>query len=233
MPTLQMSATRVLVVEDDERVRQFLIRALEREGYEVEAVAGGNEALERQRSSPFDLVVLDLMLPDADGLDVLTEMRQVSFVPAIIVSGRAAEADRVLGLQSGADDYIVKPFSPRELAARVEAVLRRARTTEPPASRLQFGDLEIDMASREVFVDGASVVLTRQEFDLLAELASRPRRACSREELLDWAWGSSAEYQDPATVTEHVRRLRIKLEDEAGSAAHIVTVRGVGYRFDP
>jgi DNA-binding response OmpR family regulator len=231
---LQMTAElEVLVVEDDEAVSRFLARTLEREGFAVVTAAGGREALALVRDRHFDLIVLDLMLPDVDGLDVLSELREGSGVPTIIVSGRGDEADLVLGLRSGADDYVVKPFSPRELAARVHAVLRRATMAAGAPSHLRFGDLEVDVEGRVVRIDGERVTLTRQEFDLLVAMATRPGRACTREELLEWAWGSSSDFQDPATVTEHVRRLRQKLDQSPGARVHIATVRGVGYRFDP
>ena len=230
--TSAVSSRKVLVVEDDEPVQRLITRALEREGFGVEAVADAAAARQAAVSGDFDLVILDLRLPDADGLDVLTQMREVVEVPTIIVSGRGAEGDRVLGLTSGADDYVVKPFSPRELVARVHAVLRRSAGPATP-EQMMFGDLEIDRLAHEVRFGGQRVALTPQEYELLAVLTERAGRACSREELLRWAWGSSPEYQDAATVTEHVRRLRSKLEADPARPKHIVTVRGVGYRFDP
>lgn len=221
----------VLVVEDDEPVQRLIARALEREGFEVYAVADAAAARDAARGHEFDLMILDLRLPDADGLDVLTQLREHGEVPTIIVSGRGAEGDRVLGLTSGADDYVVKPFSPRELVARAHAVLRRA-AVPAPAETLAFGDVEIDRRGHGVKLRGEEVQLTPQEYELLVTLAERPGRACSREELLRWAWGSSPEYQDAATVTEHVRRLRVKLEEDPAKPRHIVTVRGVGYRLD-
>lgn len=227
-----ISIRRVLVVEDDEPVQRLIMRALEREGFEVMAVADAAAARQTVASGAFDLVILDLRLPDADGLDVLLQLREIGDVPTIIVSGRGAEGDRVLGLTSGADDYVVKPFSPRELVARVHAVLRRAAGPTPP-EQMAFGDLEVDRMAHEVRLAGERVPLTPQEYELLAVLTEKAGRACSREELLRWAWGSSPEYQDAATVTEHVRRLRSKLESDPARPKHIVTVRGVGYRFDP
>lgn len=223
---------KVLVVEDDEPVQRLISRALEREGFDVFAVADAAAARQAVQGNGFDLLILDLRLPDADGLDVLTQLRELVDVPTIIVSGRGAEGDRVLGLVSGADDYVVKPFSPRELVARAHAVLRRAAGPEQP-DKLLFGDLEIDRMAHEVRLRGESVPLTPQEYELLLVLAERAGRACSREELLRWAWGSSPDYQDAATVTEHIRRLRVKLEGDADRPRHLVTVRGVGYRFDP
>lgn len=230
--TETMSDTRrVLVVEDDEPVQRLISRALEREGFAVVSVASASSAQEALADEAFDLLILDLRLPDADGLDVLSQMRETGDVPTIIVSGRGAEGDRVLGLTSGADDYVVKPFSPRELVARVQAVLRRAIPDEA-TDVLTFGELELDRKAHEVRRKGSTVPLTPQEYSLFEALADRVGRACSREELLRWAWGSSAEFQDPATVTEHVRRLRSKLEDDPARPRHLVTVRGVGYRFD-
>lgn len=230
--TETMSDTRrVLVVEDDEPVQRLISRALEREGFAVVSVADASSAQSALTDGEFDLVILDLRLPDADGLDVLGQVRETRDVPTIIVSGRGAEGDRVLGLTSGADDYMVKPFSPRELVARVQAVLRRT-VPGAPSDVLAFGELEVDRKAHEVRRRGRTVALTPQEYALLEALADRVGRACSREELLRWAWGSSVEFQDPATVTEHVRRLRSKLEDDPAKPRHLVTVRGVGYRFD-
>ncbi|MBI2169750.1 MAG: response regulator transcription factor [Actinobacteria bacterium] len=223
---------RVLVVEDDEPVQRLIARALEREGFEVISVPDAAGARLAIGSGEYHLMILDLRLPDADGLDVLTQLRELTEVPTIIVSGRGAEGDRVLGLTSGADDYVVKPFSPRELVARAHAVLRRA-AGPPSAETLAFDDLEIDRRAHEVRLGGQRVPLTPQEYELLIVLAERTGRACSREELLRWAWGSSPDYQDAATVTEHIRRLRAKLETDAARPRHLVTVRGVGYRFDP
>jgi len=231
MPSSTVAQRRVLVVEDDEPVQRLIARALERDGFDVVSVADAARARDAIEMREFDLLILDLRLPDADGLDVLAQMRERAEVPTIIVSGRGAEGDRVLGLTSGADDYVVKPFSPRELVARVHAVLRRA-SGETPADGVSFGAVEIDRRAHEVRVAGQRVALTPQEYELLTTLADRAGRACSREELLRWAWSSSPEFQDPATVTEHVRRLRSKLEVDPARPRHIVTVRGVGYRLD-
>ncbi|HLF99419.1 MAG TPA: response regulator transcription factor [Acidimicrobiia bacterium] len=223
---------RVLVVEDDEPVQRLISRALEREGFAVDSVSDAAAARQAVADAEFDLVILDLRLPDADGLDVLTQLRDLADVPTIIVSGRGGEGDRVLGLSSGADDYVVKPFSPRELVARAHAVLRRSATPASP-DLMTFGDIEVDRRAHEVRLRKERVSLTPQEFALLSVLTDRPGRACSREELLRWAWDSSPEYQDAATVTEHVRRLRAKLEADPARPRHLVTVRGLGYRFDP
>jgi DNA-binding response OmpR family regulator len=211
---------------------------LEREGYEVEVLADGGtviEAIDRFRP---DLLVLDVMLPVRSGFDLVRELRTQSSLPVILLTARSDETDRVLGLELGADDYIVKPFSPRELAARVRSVLRRAlvpvAATTPPADQLlEFDGLTIDVLAREVLLGGEVVTLTAKEFDLLAHLAAHPRRAFSRADLLREVWDSDPGYQDPATVTVHVRRLRTKLEADLDHPRWIVTVFGVGYRFEP
>ena len=226
-----VATRKILVAEDDNDVQLVVRLALEREGMTVETASDGPTALSKALAGPLDVLVLDLDLPGLDGLDVLESIRAASDVPVIIVTGRRGEGDRVLGLDLGADDYVVKPFSTRELAARIRTVLRRGRN----ASRepLEFGDLVIDLASRQVQVHGKDVELSRLEFDLLVFLARAPRRAFTREELLRGVWRSSGDWQTVATVTEHVRRLRQKLEPEADDRGHIRTVRGVGYLFEP
>jgi DNA-binding response OmpR family regulator len=232
-------AGHVLVVDDDEAVRAVVRLALERDGFRVSDEADGPHALAALDSvddlggAP-DLMILDVNLPAGSGFDVLTAIRSVRPIPVILLTGRHAETDRVLGLELGADDYVVKPFSPRELVSRVRAVLRRAAPIPrvPPAP-LDFGDLCLDLQSREVRVRGAVVDLTAREFDLLAFLASSPRRVFSRGELLVSVWASAAEWQDPATVTEHVRRLRLKIEDDRERPRWIRTVRSAGYAFEP
>jgi DNA-binding response OmpR family regulator len=228
------SQARVLVVDDEAMVREVVARYLEQDGHEVVAVADGETALAQLGSEQFDLVVLDLMLPSVDGLSVLREMRRTSDTPVILLTARGEEADRVLGFDLGADDYVVKPFSPRELSRRVTSVLRRVTappTTDEPA--LRFDGLEIDERTREVRVDGELVELTRREFDLLVFLARSPRQVFSRAQLLDQVWGSSPEWQDPATVTVHIGHLRHKIEHDPGQPRWLLTVRGVGYRFEP
>ncbi|HVM40736.1 MAG TPA: response regulator transcription factor [Acidimicrobiia bacterium] len=226
--------TRVLVVEDDPTVAEVVERYLEREGFEVTSVGDGAVALERALAEPPDLVVLDLMLPGLDGLEVCRRLRDVAPVPVIMLTAKGDEQDRVAGLDLGADDYVTKPFSPRELTARVKAVLRRAQApveaSEPPAE-LVAGDLLIDLAAREVRRNGGLVTLTAKEFDLLSFLAARPRQVFGREELLEQVWGWT--YGDAATVTVHIRRLREKVEDDPSNPRRITTVWGVGYRFDP
>jgi two-component system, OmpR family, phosphate regulon response regulator PhoB len=231
VPDLQATAT-ILVVDDDEDVRALLVRALGADGFRVEAAADGAEARRSLASVAPDLVVLDLTLPSEDGLDILTELRATSDVPVILLSGRGAENDRILGLKLGADDYLVKPFSPGELAARIATVLRRSRQA-PHSSTLDFGDLRIDLTTREVTVRGELVPMTAKEFDLLAYLASSPRQVFGREQLLQHVWASSSDWQDSATVTEHVRRVRRKIEADPDNPRWVATIRGVGYRFEP
>ncbi len=229
-----VTAERVLVVDDDPTVAEVVARYLTREGFDVETAGDGAAALECAMSDMPQLVVLDLMLPGLDGFEVCRRLREVAPVPVLMLTARGDEEDRILGLELGADDYLAKPFSPRELTARVKAVLRR--TAEPfarPAvpSRIEFDGLRIDVGAREVWRDESPVSLTAREFDLLMFLARSPRHAFRREELLEHVWGFT--YGDTATVTVHVRRLREKLEDDPSAPRRLVTVWGVGYRFDP
>jgi DNA-binding response OmpR family regulator len=223
---------KVLVVDDDEAIRVLLTRYLEMEGFSVEQVRDGGSALAAIASSKPDLVLLDLMLPTQDGLDILTRLRRDSDVPVILLTARGAEADRILGLKLGADDYVVKPFSPGELTARINSVLRRTRPASSQ-SVLQFEGLELNLGTREVTVGDEVVSTTAREFDLLAFLAGSPRQVFSRQQLLTNVWDSSEEWQDPDTVTEHVRRIRRRIEPDPEHPRWIKTVRGVGYRFDP
>jgi DNA-binding response OmpR family regulator len=209
----------------------LLRRYLSLEGYTVDEAADGGEAARAMASHPPDLVLLDVMMPGQDGLDVLASLRQTSEVPVILLTARDDETDRVMGLRLGADDYVVKPFSPAELSARIASVLRRTGA-HAASGRLRFGRLEIDMRSREVTLDGRIVEMPAREYELLAFLASSPREVFSREQLLEHVWGSSEEWQDAATVTEHVRRLRRRIEDDADRPRWIKTVRGAGYRFE-
>jgi len=226
-----MSA-RVLVVEDDPTVAEVVGRYLEHAGYVVETVGDGHAALASAQAAPPALVVLDLMLPGLDGLEVCRRLRSFAPVPIVMLTARGDEEDRLVGLELGADDYISKPFSPRELTARVKAVLRRvgAPVQVEPSTVITSGELAIDLGSREVHVHGALTDVTAREFDLLAFLARHPRRAFRREELLEQVWGYT--YGDTATVTVHIRRLREKIEDDPSEPQMIKTVWGVGYRFD-
>ena len=220
------------MVDDDEAVRVLLTRYLEMEGFTVEKVGDGGAALAAIAESMPDLVLLDLMLPAQDGLDILTRLRRDSDVPVILLTARGSEADRILGLKLGADDYVVKPFSLGELTARIASVLRRTRGAAPQ-SVLQFDGLMLDLDTREVTAGDLVVTTTAREFDLLAFLAASPRQVFSRAQLLANVWDSSEEWQDPDTVTEHVRRIRRRIEPDPDHPRWIKTVRGVGYRFDP
>ena len=224
----------VLVVDDSPVVRLLLRTALESEGMTVEEAGDGRGALDAVAARRPAIVLLDVEMPGMSGLEVMARLRRShAEVPIVIVSGRSAENDRVLGLELGADDYVGKPFSGREVAARVRSVLRRS-TQEAAADEVAAGPLVIRAAERRVLLDGRNLELTPKEFDLLAFLAtSAPGRVFSREELLREVWDSSAEWQDRATVTEHVRRLRRHIEADAARPRLLQTVRGAGYRFDP
>jgi two-component system phosphate regulon response regulator PhoB len=231
-PRTGESIARVLVVDDDDAVRLLVRRALEREGLHVDEAPDAARALQQFERTQWDLIVLDVNLPDRSGLEVLEELRALGDMPVIMLSGRTDEADRVAGLETGADDYVVKPFYPRELAARVRSLLRRSGVHTRP-SLLEFDDLAIDTAGRQAFLGGKPIELTAREFDLLEFLASAPRQAFSRSQLLQRVWGSSTAWQQESTVTEHVRRIRRKLGVEADQSRWIATVRGFGYRFEP
>ncbi len=226
------NALDVLVVDDEPQVREIVATYLEREGYDVRTAADGEQALaELARRKP-DLMVLDLMIPGVDGLSVLRQLRaKGDQVPVIILSAKGEESQRVAGLELGADDYLAKPASPREVVARVRAVLRRSSGPGPAA--LSIAGLEIDTAGRRVTRNGTLIDLPPKEFDLLVRLASTPGQVHSRADLLRDVWGSNPDWQDPSTVTVHVKRLRAKLEVSPSAPDHIVTVYGVGYRFDP
>jgi DNA-binding response OmpR family regulator len=222
----------VLIVDDEPQVREVVATYLEREGFSVRAAADGHDALvEIGRRRP-DALVLDLMLPGVSGLEVLHRLRSGGDeVPVIVLSARGSEPERVAGLELGADDYVAKPASPREIAARVRAVLRRSKRAGP--TLLSFGSIEIDVSARQVTHAGELVELRPKELDLLVHLASSPGEVMSRQDLLREVWGSSPEWQDPGTVTVHVRRLRRAIESDPANPDHIVTVYGIGYRFDP
>ena len=229
-----MTGTKVLVVDDEPTVREVVVGYLRRDGHEVSEAADGNVALEMLEAETPDLVVLDMMLPGVNGLDILRRVRSTSNIPVIMLTARAEESDRVAGLELGADDYVVKPFSPRELAARVNGVLRRSGNRETTAPQLiEFDGLTVDPLAREVCLHGEIVDMTPKEFDVLAFLANSPRQVFSRAQLLEQVWQSSPEWQDPATVTVHVRRIRNKIEADPEKPRWITTVWGVGYRFEP
>jgi DNA-binding response OmpR family regulator len=224
--------TTVLVVDDEHTIREVVVRYLEREGYRTLEAADGNRARELLEGDAPDLVVLDLMLPGTDGLELCRWIRSRSQLPVIMLTARGEESDRIVGLELGADDYVTKPFSPRELAARVRTVLRRAEPSVGENERLSFDGLVLDGQSREVTRKGKPVRLTAKEFDLLWFLASHPRRVFSRDDLMRRIWGYSAAL-DTGTLTVHVRRLREKLEDDPSRPRHLETVWGIGYRFSP
>jgi two-component system, OmpR family, phosphate regulon response regulator PhoB len=224
--------TQVLVVDDEPTIREIVVRYLERDGFATLEAADGDRARELvERESP-DLVVLDLMLPGTDGLELCRWIRSRSSLPVIMLTARGEESDRIVGLELGADDYVTKPFSPRELAARVRTVLRRAELELVTDERLTFDGLVIDSSSREVTRAGEPLRLTAREFDLLWFMASHPRRVFAREQLMRRVWGYSAAV-DTGTVTVHMRRLREKLEEDPSRPRHLETVWGVGYRFTP
>ena len=228
-----ISTSRVLVVDDDQTVSEVVRRYLEREGYQVETAADGSTALSKALAHPPDLMVLDLMLPGLDGIEVCRRLRQSHQVPVIMLTAKGDVDERVTGLEVGADDYVTKPFSPRELTARVGAVLRRVAavaTDDQQPSLLQGGTIRLDTASRRCWVEGTLVQLTTKELDLLAFLLRSPGRAWRREELLEHVWGWT--YGDTSTVTVHIRRLREKVEQDPTSPRHLQTVWGVGYRFE-
>jgi DNA-binding response OmpR family regulator len=229
-----VATARILVIEDDPTVAEVVARYLTREGLQVEVSGDGNSGLQAALSSPPDLLVLDLMLPGISGVEVLRRLRMTAPVPIIMLTARSSEADRVNGLEFGADDYVAKPFSPRELTARVKAVLRRAGgavDAQGEPAVLVAGPLELDTAARHVSVDGRPLELTVKEFDLLAHLMRHPGRAFRREELMEQVWGFS--YGDTSTVTVHISRLREKIEADPSSPRFVKTVRGVGYRYEP
>ena len=229
---------RVLVVDDEPTVREVVCSYLTRDGYDVAQASDGAGALSQVSDFDPDLILLDVMLPKVSGLEVLRRIRQSSTVPVVLLTARADETDRILGLEFGADDYVVKPFSPRELVARVRAVLRRsgaqqlAELTQSDGRPIIVDGLSIDPRSRQVFVSNNEVRLTAKEFDLLHFLSTHPHHVFTRAELLERVWASSVLFQDPATVTVHIRRIRHKIESNIEQPRWIHTVFGVGYRFE-
>ncbi len=222
----------VAVVDRDLEMRQLICSTLEEDGFRVTSLADGEALLAMLPEHRPDLVILELMLPGIQGLEVLRRLQGQGQVPAIVVSIKGAETDRILGLEMGADDYLPKPFFPQELLARAHAVLRRSEH-QCPCDTLEYDGFRMDLTCRDVFVDDESVDLTALEFDLLAFLAGSPRQVFSREMLLDRVWGSSSEWQTAATVSEHIHRLRRKIETDSGHPQRIETLRGAGYRFAP
>lgn len=226
-----VQVAKILVIDDEPNIREVVELYLRRDGHEVVPAADGEEALQLYRREKPDLVVLDLMLPKVSGLEVCRRIQSERRVPLIMLTARGEEEDRIVGLGLGADDYVTKPFSPRELAARVEAVLRRTgEAGKDNGKALVFGDLRIDPATREVSVRGAPVSLTAREFDLLYHLTSHPRQVFTRDQLMETVWGYAFS-PDTSTVTVHVRRLREKLEADPANPRYLQTVWGVGYKF--
>ena len=224
--------TTVLVVDDEPIVRDVVVRYLRRDGFDTLEAADGETAQKLIEGASPELVVLDVMLPGTDGLALCRWIRARGELPVIMLTARGEEADRIVGLELGADDYVTKPFSPRELAARVRTVLRRSSQAPPSAERLVFDGLVLDARSRDVELDGRSLRLTAKEFDLLFFLASNPRQVFSRDQLMERVWGYAAAL-DTGTVTVHIQRLRSKIEHDPRRPQHLETVWGVGYRFAP
>lgn len=229
---------RILVVDDDPQLRSLLLLVLEGEGFPVTLAPDAPSAVAEVEKGATDLVVLDVSLGVDDGRMVLARIRELGDLPVILISGKGDTADRVLGLRLGADDFLAKPFSPVELVARVETVLRRSGSRREATAvagngRDPVAGLQVDETTREVSIDGQPIELTAKEFDLLAFLARSPRQVFSRGQLLEHVWSSRSDWQDEATVTEHVRRVRHKIEPDPAKPRWITTVRGVGYRFEP
>ena len=229
-----MSDTFLLVVEDEPSIAEVVSLYLKRAGYQVMVVGDGQAALDWMNHQLPDLLILDVMLPQVDGFTVIRWLRDRSDVPVIMLTARREESDRIAGLEMGADDYVVKPFSPQELVSRVRAVLRRTKgpTKNGAEKPLDIGDLHIDPQTRLVTVRGEELTLTVKEFDMLDWLARHPRQVFSRDRLLEAVWGLS-DYIDPSTVTVHIRRLREKIEADPSSPVHLLTVWGVGYKYEP
>ena len=229
-----MSGGSILVVEDEPSVGEVVSLYLRRAGYQVTVIQDGQKALASLKKQLPHLVILDLMLPGAGGVEITSWLRERSDIPIIMLSARSEEIDRIAGLEIGADDYVTKPFSPQELVSRVRAVLRRstAQVSGNPEPQLSYPGLVIEPLTRGVSVDGEQVNLTVKEFDLLLHLARRPRQVFTRAHLLEAVWGL-ADYIDPGTVTVHIHRLREKIEQDPAKPQHIITVWGFGYKFEP
>jgi DNA-binding response OmpR family regulator len=229
-----MPEQMILVVEDEPSIREVISLYLKRAGFHVIEAGDGQEAMEILKDDQPDLVILDLMLPRMDGFEITKKLRLKGNTPIIMLTARRSESDRIAGLEMGADDYVVKPFSPQEVVSRVRAVLRRTYSQEHIASQkpLDYGYLNIQPETRIVTCDGEEKKLTAKEFDLLWFLARNPRHVFNRDELLEHVWGLS-EYIDPSTITVHIRRLREKIEKDSTDPRYILTVWGVGYKFEP
>ncbi len=223
-------STRILAVEDDERIRTAVKMALEDEGWQVEEAETGEAALEAFNRHPTDVVLIDIMLPGIDGFEVCRSVRRTSDVPIVMVTARADTHDVVAGLEAGADDYLTKPFAPKELSARIRALMRRARKPDAATTTMRFGDLEIIPDAGVVRRGGTELHLTKTEFRLLCELASSPGRVFSREVLLERVWGYGY-FGDGRLVDVHIRRLRTKIEADPANPRHVATVRGLGYKL--
>lgn len=229
-----MKQMSLLIVDDEARIRELLREYLQKEGFQVEEAGNGREALEKTRAKAFDAVLLDIMMPGMDGMDLCREIRKTSDVPIIMLTARGDEIDRVLGLEMGADDYIVKPFSPRELVARVKAILRRTTKGGPagaPQAVIEAGDLRINEDTREVTIGGSPVSLTPKEYDLLLQLARHPGRVFTRDQLLEQVWGYNF-FGEARTVDTHITRLREKMARVPGDRQYISTIWGIGYKFE-
>jgi DNA-binding response OmpR family regulator len=230
-----MSETQILVVEDEPSLAEVVSLYLKRAGFQVQVASSGGQAMSILEKRIPDFVIMDVMLPEVDGLSITRWLRDHSDVPIIMVTARREEVDRIAGLEMGADDYVVKPFSPQELVSRVRAVLRRVGRDQSGAESekaLTFDSIQIDPRTRVVMVKESQVELTAKEFDMLYLLARHPKQVFTRDQLLDRVWGG-AEYIDPGTVTVHVRRLREKIEDNPSTPKHLLTIWGVGYKFEP
>ena len=226
--------TQIVVVEDEPSISEVVSLYLQRAGFEVTTFSDGLSAFEQFAQKMPDLVILDVMLPGMDGFSLLRSIRDRSDMPVILLTSRREESDRIAGLELGADDYVVKPFSPQELVSRVRAVLRRTQTKSDSLAQgiIQIGNLNINPQTREVSKNGINVILTAKEFDLLYHLAIHPRQVFSRDQLLESIWGLR-DFIDPSTVTVHIRRLREKIEKDPTTPTHLVTAWGVGYKFEP
>ena len=222
--------TRILAIEDDERIRTAVRLALEDEGWDVQEAANGQEAFAAFSETPADVVLIDIMLPDIDGFEVCRTLRRTSDVPIIMVTARADTHDVVAGLEAGADDYLTKPFAPKELSARIRALLRRVRITDTAMSDLRFGQMEIMPEQGMVTISGEEVHLTKTEFRLLVELATNSGKVLSREVLLERVWDLGY-FGDGRLVDVHIRRLRTKIENDPANPRYVVTVRGLGYKL--